>query len=396
MRILANDYEANLPGSDKLGTGGPARFSKQLALAITEAGHSYTGVTFANRDIKRPLVNTVTSHGHARYLRMRVPNAEYQGITKAKKTIHPLKQLAASIEAFRKVIQNERPDIVFINGVDLRVWTLLVASYLEGVPVVQKYAGIWSKELDAYQHLYSKPAMSAMKAMEKSIPDYATMQVFLNAYCENVFSKEIAASPKNKRTIIPLPVEFSTDKARSAKKTGTVRIGIVARWDRIKNHEAVLALAEEIHRQGLNMEIHAITKIPKTKKFLEFKNRYKTLIKIHPHADAKGVLKFFSCMDIAILPSHFETAGFVVLEAASQGIGTIISKHVGWVDDYKATGNNQWIGDFSKPKTIVKKITELAGKPLSKPLLRKFKKEHDPKRVFNDYLKLFKSLKAKH
>ncbi|USN52871.1 MAG: glycosyltransferase [Candidatus Nomurabacteria bacterium] len=113
---------------------------------------------------------------------------------------------------------------------------------------------------------------------------------------------------------------------------------------------------------------------------------------MHKPTDSKGILKFFSTMDIAILPSLFDVSPTVVLEAASQGIGTIISSSVGWVNHYRKTGNAEWIGDFNKPKTIVKKIEKLAGTPLSAKLISLFEKEHDPEKIFKQYIKLFKSL----
>jgi glycosyltransferase involved in cell wall biosynthesis len=392
MHILANDYEANIPGATKYGLGGPARFSSQLVESLVKAGHRYTGVVMKNQELKEPLFELAATKGRETYLTLAFPIRLYQSITKAKKPVKPSKALADAIEAFRELIRRAEPDIIFINGFDLRVWPLIMAAHLEKIPYVQKHAGIWHKEIAIYEDFFTAAGRNAMKSMERDIAKHATKQVFLNTFSEDVFQKDVAASPKSQRAIIPLPTPFVATKKKPKKKNKRLHIGVVARWDRIKNHAAILALAEELISEGVDAKIHVITNIPETPKDKKMKERYREIIQIHPSTDAKGILKFFRSMDIAILPSHFDVSPTVVLEAASQGIGTIISPTVGWVNHYRKTGNKEWIGDFNKPKTIIKKIKSLSGKPLSATLLKQLKRDHDPKRVFPQYIKLFKSL----
>lgn len=392
MHILANDYLTNIPGATKAGLGGPARFSSQLVQALTKAGHRYTGIVMKNEDIEEPRFDLAGVKGKAAYLTLAFPSSCYQTVTQAKKPVKPAKALTDAIEAFRELIHRAEPDIVFINGFDLRVWPLLIAAHLEHVPIVQKHAGIWHKEIAIYEDFFTSHGRNAMRGMERDIAKYATKQIFLNTFSEAVFQKEVASSPKSRRTIIPLPTPFAPTKKKTTKKSKRINIGVVARWDRIKNHAAILALAEEILAEGLDAKLHVITNIPETPKDQAMKARYREIIQIHPSTNAKGILKFFRAMDIAILPSHFDVSPTVVLEAASQGVGTIISANVGWVNHYRKTGNTAWIGDFTKPQSIVKKIKALAGKPLSAKLLKQLKSEHEPKRVFAQYIKLFKSL----
>ncbi|HPF95474.1 MAG: glycosyltransferase family 4 protein [Candidatus Magasanikbacteria bacterium] len=393
MHILSNDYEANVPNAPYPAQGGPARFSSRLVKALLAGKHSYTGVVTVNTEDKAPTMEPIGTKGASNYYRLHFPKTLYNAVAKSKTVKKPEITLAPIVECFQEIIKKENIDLVFINGFGLRVWPLLIAAHRENIPVVQKHAGIWHKELDIYEDFYTKNGIKIMKGMERDITKYASKQVFLNTYSENVFQKEISKSPKSKRMIIPLPTPFRAIKKRTKKKKDTqINIGVVARWDRIKNHQAILAVAEELYKQKVPAKIHVITRVPNTPKDAHMKKRYHDLIEIHPTTDAKGILAFYRGMDIAILPSHFDVSPTVVLEAASQGTGTIISPNVGWVNHYRQTGNTQWIGDFTKPKSIVKKIQKLADHSLSNELLKKFKLEHESKNVFPKYIRLFKSL----
>lgn len=392
MKILANDYPANLPGASVKGTGGPARFASQLSQALSKQHHLYTGIIIRNTSDHSPSLKRAFKNNKTSYYEMNFPKKDSHRITQAQKKTNPDIALNKEIKTFIEVLAKEKPDLVFINGFSLHVWPLLKAAYKLNIPIVQKHAGIWHKEIAIYEDFFSNEGKSIMRKMEKDIAQLATKQVFLNSFSQKVFQKDVARSPRSKQCIIPLPTAFKTVKNPKKKKTKRLAIGVVARWDRIKNHKALLALAEELKKQQIDAKIHVITAIPETTKDELMKNRYREIIHVHTPTDNRGILNFFRSMDIALLPSHFDVSPTVILEAASQGIGTIISSNVGWVTLLKKTGNNQWIGDFKKPKQIVKKIIELRNKNYNSSLIKSFKKDHNPVSVFKMYSSLFHSI----
>lgn len=395
MHILSTDSPANVPGSPTIEQGGLARFSAQLADYLKKSDHQYTGIIIRKAEISQPKVKTVYKRASTQFIDFAFPAELARKVRKAEQPINPSVILNKTIESIREQLRILKPDVVLINGMFLSPWLLLKAAYQEGIPVVQLHAGILHIEVDTYAEYYTTHAAKASKQFEKDAASLATKQIFLNSYSEDVFQKKVKRTPKSKRCIIPLPTPFNKSSKRQTKDkkpSKTIHVGLVARWDRIKNHNAVLALAEEITAQKLAIKLHVITTILESDKLLKMKERYRELINIHEPTDSDGILKFFRSMDIAILPSLFDVSPTVVLEAASQGVGTIISPSVGWVNHYRKTGNSAWVGDFSKPKAIIKKIEKLAGTSLSTKLINLFEKEHDPEKIFKQYINLFKSL----
>lgn len=390
MKILANDYSANLPNATNLGQGGPGRFAHDLARAVTGAGHEYIGVVMRNAAAKLPRFKEAGKRDDARYLSLSFPVNAYLAITGAERKISAKKTLSPVIEAWIKLFRKEQPDVVLINGFSLQVWPMLIGAYKAGIPIVQKHAGIWHKEIAIYAHRFPAGARSIMRSMERDIPKYATYEVFLNKFSLHTFNQEVTKVPKGKALVIPLPsVEYP--KKITRKPSNQLRIGVVARWDKIKNHAAILDLAERIAERKLPWKIHAVVHIPPTKIDEDMKERYRSNVVVHAPMSHTEILDFFEDMDIAILPSRYDVSPTVVLEADSRGVGTLISPNVGWVDTYKQTGNSKWITDFSDIDKVIDKISNLAYKKLSPEFQRYVRREHAPKRVFTRYLDLFKT-----
>ena len=181
------------------------------------------------------------------------------------------------------------------------------------------------------------------------------------------------------------------------KQNTSRTLGIVARWDRIKNHEAVLALAEEIRAQGLPWRIRSVTSIPDTLIKTEFKNRYREFVDVVAPMDRDSLGEFFRASDVLILPSHFDVSPTVVMEAIASGVPTLISLNVGWVSEYEECGMHNWIGDFSRPDTIINQLQNNFARPRWMEALRfadYVKKCHNPDMVFSDYLTLFAKLSS--
>lgn len=389
MKVLGNDYLSNLPGARRKGQGGPARFSSQLVKALASAGDRYVGIATKNVGAAEPSVQTAGRRDGARYYRLKFPRVLFLAVTRAKRPVSPRRVLQPVIDEYKRLIAKEKPDVVFINGFNVHVWPLLVAAYESHVPIILQHAGVWQKEIEAYADRFPAGARRMFLAMERDIPRLATVEVFLNETSKRVFQSVVARVPRAKSVVIPLPMTEHVSNFKRRKPEKTIRIGVVARWDRIKNHEAILALAKRIKERGLPWETHVISRLPPISKNLRFAREYRKHVDVHRPTDHAGVLQFFRSMDIALLPSHFETAGAVVLEADSQNLGTIISKTVGWADTYRKTGNSAWIADFSRPDQVIKKIERLAGTHLSSAFRSFVRKYHRPARVFRAYLNLF-------
>lgn len=395
MIIFSNDYLANF-SNKKLATGGPARFAKEFSDFAVNNGHKWVGLYLTAQKGAKLRLSTKKINDKI-FWQIVVNGRMYVKITKAKKNFDVKNELQPIIDQVAELISKSAADIVFLNGFSVFNWMIMQAAHDIGKKIVIQHAGIWTKEVNMYKHFFSLWGRRIVLQMEKDISDCADCQVFLNDFSRNVYNKLVNKASAAKSRIIPLPFlgrKHAQVKMKKINPRQSIKIGIVARWDRIKNQEAVLDLAKEICRQKLNWQIYSITKIPETKKFLTFKKQYRQFVKVIAPMKYTELPKFYRKMDLMILPSHFDVSPNVVLEAAREGVATVISPNVGWVTEYKKNGYAGLITDFSKPGLVVEKIKKIINGGKTEKLLNSLLHKHEKNKIFNQYLRLFEELSA--
>lgn len=395
MKIFSNDYEANLPKNQWPTKGGPAKFSRLLSDEFTKRGHLWVGLVAKYTGENKIDSRHIKGVSRKSWWIINFPSTYvYDRFNLIKKYQNPRKSGVELINEIKKVLVIEKPDLVFINGNSSFVWTYLIAAHSLKIPIVVHHAGIWGIEIDLYSDFFSKAGIKVLKEQEIDFAKLSTFNIFLNETSKNYYLKNIYKIPKEKTTIIPLPSEISTSKKLTKKtKKRNLNVGIVARWDRIKNHRAFLEIAKLSKLNGENWMFHSVTKIPDTQVNLELKNEYKNIIKVIEPMDNKELRKFYRKMDFMLLPSIFDVSPHVVIEAASEGVPTFISKNVGYADLFKKHSLNNFIVDFSKPKTAFKKIQENSGKKFPIKFINVLNNIHNTEKVINQYINLFSNLK---
>lgn len=295
------------------------------------------------------------------------------------------------VDEIKKIIDKEQPDVVFINGSSAFAWAYLKAAYSAGIPIIALHAGMWGAEIDIYSDLFTSSGIKVLKKMEKDFAVIPNCNVFLNETSRDYFTKYIHNIPAGKTQIIPLPCESSSINIKPKLKTNKVtNIGIVARWDRIKNHGAFLNIAKTAVKHQKKWNFFAVTKIPETNSNKEFKENYRKLIKEVTPMEQSELRKFYRKMDFMILPSFFDVSPHVVLEAALEGVPTFISKNVGYAKLFKTNGMKDFIINFSDPVKAFKKIEAMESKKYRLSFTKLLKKTHDPETVLNKFEILFK------
>lgn len=394
MKILTNAYEANLPKSEKVSQGGTANFSKALSRFLITQGHEWIGLIIKSEEIKDPKLSLLLKKDGRSFWKL---------ISPRRKSLFKNTKNLAEIEDFFKpainlvsgLLEEIKPDIIFLNGAYLNPWIILKAAQKLNIPIVAKHPGIWKKELERNPKLYTKNGLQNLLEMEQDFSKLSSYEIFLNDWSRKVYQKEVFPVANNHSEIISLPITAvkSSNKKQTNKETYT--IGIVARWDRIKNHEAVLALAKLAKEKELPWTFYSITSIPATKVNKQFKEDYRQYIQIEPPKNRQELNKFYEKMDLMILPSHFDVSPHVVPEALFNDTPTLISPNVGWVSDYQQTGAKNWIIDFDNPEKVIKRILELKNKPMPEKLLKRLKKNSDPEYSLKKFLNVFKKTKLK-
>ncbi|HLD70630.1 MAG TPA: glycosyltransferase family 4 protein [Negativicutes bacterium] len=401
LKILSIGFPTNMPDSEMVSQGGPANFARLFSHYIAgETEHSWIGLMFDAGNFQSMRLVKKFSFPQREYYKLYLPKKKFNGkITHAKKGTKPEIVFDSVIGRVVAFIREKKPDVVFLNGFGMFNWILLKAAEKTKTPVVIQHAGIWTKELRLHSHLYSLVGRRIMEGMEQEATRLAAAEVFLNSWSRDYYANHVAKPKEAASSIIPLPFDFgsfdATAKTASdmAGAKDAFRIGIIARWDTIKNHRAFLALAKESKRQGLAFEFSAVTKIPVSDTLAKDYTKNITTI---AGLNRAGVNDFCRSMDLLVLPSLFDVSPTVVLEAIATKTPVAISGNIGYINDFIRGGAKGWIIDFSNVKKSLSTIKKLAGKPMPKDFQDQMRNKHGHKKVFSAYLELFLKVARNH
>lgn len=406
MKILTNEYLCNTPNLKKPAKGGPANFARLFFnfLKKEDKKLEWQGLIINDLDPnnKEIFFKTLEADSKRNIFYFSLPFLLTEKIRKAKKVLDYRQVLKDPLEKLTAVIKEKSPDIVFLNGFSMGNWLILEAAYKNNIPVIIQHAGIWFKELEVYKDFYSTAGVKMMKQMEKDSSIFSNEEIFLNDFSRSYFDQKVLKgkrAKKNKFTIIPLPVDFNFFKKSDTQKTKfnfdkkKFNIGLIARWDRIKNHEAVARLSVEIKKNNLPWVINSVTRIPESNINADIKKIYRENIRVIDFLSKKEIKDFCSHNDLVIIPSKFDVSPTVLLETLACQIPVAISPNVGFVDDYYKLGADDWVIDFEKPQLAVESLKKIKKKKLPIKLTRHLIKKHNLENVFEQYLSLINDLK---
>lgn len=393
MKIFSNDYNANLPINKWPIKGGTAKFARLFSKLMIKRGYEWVSLVdaYADQDL---CANVIIENKKRKWWVVSLPKKYiHNNFTLIKKYKEPGVSGELLVDEIKNILVIEKPDIVFINGSSCFAWALLKASSLANISVVALHAGIWGLEIDLYSDFFTPAGVKVLKKMESDFAQLPVCNVFLNETSKRYFQKNIYKIPNKKTAIIPLPSESGPINKLIKKKTSKkINVGLVARWDRIKNHKAFLGTAKELLKIDNNYNFFAVTSVPETDAYKEFKEDYKKNIKVLPPMTQGQLKSFYRKMDFMLLPSIFDVSPHVVLESALEGVPTFISKNVGYAKIFSDNGLKDFIVDFSNYKLVARKINSMKQKKYPTSFIKMLKYLHDPKKVIDKYEELFNKI----
>ncbi len=309
---------------------------------------------------------------------LKVPNIG-RIVKKAKTLADVRKKLEPIIKAYQKAIQEEKPDLILINGTYFMPWCLFVASEREGIPAVLHYHGVLTKETQNWE----KHPKELFYQMEKSFDKKELFYIFPSKITKNIVEKEVFCHKIKKYSILPNPVSDHFFEEKNRRKN--LNIGIVSRWTGIKNIRFCEKLAEYNQRMGSKFAVNIITDLDTEDK------KYKQLSKVvrfHKPTSNKKLASFYRNMGVVISPSHFETYGNVAKEALASGTPAIVNPNMGVAETFNRLGLHDWIIDFNSVKFVYNKIESLMGETVDKKTRDKMKELYVPPKIFNEIVSI--------
>lgn len=395
MRILSNEYLPNLPGSEKKLKGGPARFTRDFSAFALLHGHEWIGI--AHDATSEQAVVEFEAAPHRRYFAVQGQHASFQNMFGLEEYPEDVAAyFAEDIAEIESVIDRTSPDLLLLNGYSVHAWCMQLAAMNKGLPVVIEHAGLQYREVEAYADLYTEAGRKLACFAEQDGAIRATINIFLNEFSRELFIRDVVGNAPFASTVAPLPhAGWEFPSAYAPKPRDERVIGVVARWDRIKNHEAILEFARAIKQSGKPWKVRSITEIPETPKHAEFKAEYRELVEVVPHMDRDEMRDFYGSIDALIVPSRFDVSPTVVMEGLAFGAPSLISEHVGWVSEYREYHMEHWIADFADPARAVEVLARQFARadwPEVGQFAQYIASAHAPEQVFAQYFSIFENV----
>ena len=392
MRILTNEYLSNVPGANIIAHGGPAHFANKMKGFLVAHGHEWIGVVPAYQE--HITTHIIVHDGGVKLFEINATTATLENLRLLAENVSPEIYFREIILSLKTLMRDVFPDVVFLNGYSVFNGLIDIAARSLEIPVVIQHAGIMKKEVDQYRELFTEAGAGLCCEMEKKTALCAAVNIFLNTSSEQAFCEAYDIAEVPNTVIVPLPYAQNSFRyiPKTLPKDGTLTFGVVARWDRIKNHQALLLFAEEVKRAGLSWKIKVVTKIPETLKQVEMKEQYRALIEVVPPMHNKDLQSFYRSIDIALLPSHFDASPTVVMEALAFGVPTLIGPGVGWASEYQHCGMKDWVTSFDDPCAVVDLLQTKLFNSVAldcTSLASYIEVHHKPETVFGAYHDIF-------
>lgn len=259
-----------------------------------------------------------------------------------------LKRWFSLEKEFQTFFENEKPDIVHINGIwSPQNWAFQKAAQKLGIKVIVSPHGMLEPWILAHNPFKKKIALFLYqkKALQKSVCLHATAQM----EAENIK----ALGYKNPIHIIPNGI-YLNDVTAMKEHYGTRKMVFLSRIHPKKGIEILLEAWENCNTAGWTLEIAGTGE----ENYIEsLKQKSENLKNVHFVGAKYGRDKwnFLRSADVMVLPTHSENFGIVVAEALAVGVPVITTHGTPW-EDLEIHKCGWWIDLSVKnlEKTLVK------------------------------------------
>lgn len=258
------------------------------------------------------------------------------------------------IDVTKKILEQESPDVVLINGTYSLPWILAQAASEMDIPIVLRYAGVMKKEVGNLGYFVRR----RLARHEREVASLADAIIFPSNVCKEVVEREVLFRALPHATIVPNPIGSVGKVVRNKAANSAYTIACIGRWTNVKNFQAFFALHKSLLLSGWSHRAVLVTQPTRTQ-------IPKTIERLGPMAH--GALQdFYATVDLVVVPSHFETFSNVAAEAIAHGCSVLTSNNVGFAEVLREAGLGRMvIGSFDDADVVSKAVQRIAQKKLT-------------------------------
>jgi len=282
------------------------------------------------------------------------------------------------IKIIKEILTKDKPDVVFLNGTYYVPWLISIAASELGIPIVLRYAGVYTKETEK-----AKPkARKFFNQIEKSFQKRVSYYIFPSRLCMEVVEKEIAK--KTIKNAFVVPNAFGIPDGKLVFESVERRIAAVGRWDAIKNFGVFFEIHKILKKEKWNHEATFVTGDSKIRKMPRTINRLSPMT----HDE---LLKFYSSQGLIVCPSLFETFGNVPMEAVCMGVPVLISENMGCAEILKTAGLGSMVMSFEDPKKVAERVKKLCGQQVMPKQINNLRKILNPQVISAEIMSVLRA-----
>ena len=285
------------------------------------------------------------------------------------------------VEYYRKVISEEKPDLIVINGTYFIPWCLYLAARETRVPLILHYHGILTKETETW----TPHARKIMKEMEQTFDNKRLYYIFPSLLSKKVVEEEVFGHSIAQSAILPNSIQ---DHYFDISTKGSARnIGVVGRWSPVKNPEFIKKFVKYNEKMGGYFNITIVTD---TSLMKEKDKKASQFAKVLSPMDATKLAKFYGRMGMVLCPSHFETYGNVPQEAVASGTPAFVSSNMGVSETFRKVGLDNLIIDFHSVKAVYDKVKQMSTSRIENITREEIKQEVSTDSIHTKLLSIYK------
>ena len=269
--------------------------------------------------------------------------------------------------AIKANILEINPDLLYLNSLFSRLYTLAPLSLVRKIPVVIAPRGMLgggALEIKRFKKLLFLRMAKWMRFYKQVIWHASTVKE--EAEIKAVFgsSAEVVVARN-----IPTTQQLKMEDITTERNTGEVRFVFISRISKKKNlHLAVHALRTINADRPVKFDIYGnIEDADYYKKFRSYIQSYGNVtIAYHGALNPKDLPKTFLYADYFILPTKHENFGHAIVESWANGCPVILSQNTPWRNlKEKKIG---WDVDLNNPTELIEAVQEAADMPPEKYL----------------------------
>ena len=348
--------------------GGITRSNINFMDSLHEKSEGIVGIELnAKRYVKAPIIFQHLSSDWFDHHIININDLPIGSAINSSKTLKDLeKKYRPIIKIIKEILIKDKPDVVFLNGTYYIPWLISIAAYELKIPIVLRYAGVYSKETESFK---PKPK-KFFNLIEKSFQKRASHFIFPSRLCLDVVEKEVIKKEIKNSFIVPN--SFIIPEGDFVFKSVERRIAAVGRWDKIKNFGSFFEIHNILKKEGWKHEASFVTGDSKIKSMPKTINRFTSMT----HSE---LLRFYSAQGLIICPSLFETFGNVPMEAVCMGIPVLVSENMGCADILKMSGLGNMVMSFDDPKKVAERVKMLCGQQILPKQINNLRRILNPK-----------------